>query len=533
MPTVTELLRHGQKSEIWSKYCGFLNLSIDEFMQIQERLLVEQIQLVAESPLGTMLFKGKEPHSIEEFRQIAPITTYEDYEPYFAAQQEDILPQKAYLWAHTSGRSGRPKWIPYTKYAYQRLGERVLAGVILSMARSKGDVRLEEGDTLVYNVPPRPYISGVSLQALAEVFDFHFIPDLDITEGLSFQERIAIGFDTSLITGIDVLGSLSVVLVKMGERFAAGAQSTKFSKTLLHPKALLRMVRGILRSKVAGRKLLPKDLWQIKGMPCGGMDTAIYREKIAYYWGVTPYEQYGSTEEGAIATQAWNKKGLTFFPDAAFLEFIPEEEWVKWRQNSAFIPKTVLMNEVLPGKRYEVVITNFFGKPLVRYRTHDLIRFEALEDSETGIKLPQMIFAGRSSDFIDLAGFTGLIDEKMIWQAILNAGIRFEEWTIRKETLGDNPFLHLYLELVEQVDCETARNRIDEQIKALNSFYADYAAMIESQPLRVTLLASGTFQLYAKEMQAKGVDLAHLKPAHMNVSDEVIGTLTQLSQTQS
>lgn len=533
MPTVIELLHQGRKREIWSKYCGFMDLSLDEFMQIQERLLVEQIQLVNESPLGKMLFQEKHPHSIEEFRQIAPITTYEDYEPYFANQQETLLPQKPYLWAHTSGRSGGLKWIPYTKYAYQRLGERVLAGVILSMARHKGDVRLEEGDTLVYNVPPRPYISGVSLRAVAEEFDFKFIPDLEINEELSFQERIEKSFDTSLITGIDVLGSLSVVLVKMGEQFAKGARSTKFSKTLLHPNAVLRILRGVLRSRIAGRTLLPKDLWQIKGMPCGGMDTTLYREKIAYYWGVTPYEQYGSTEEGAMATQAWNKKGLTFFPDAAFLEFIPEDEWVKWRQNSAYIPKTVLMNEVSAGNRYEVVITSFFGKPLIRYRMHDLIRIEAMEDYETGIKLPQMVFAGRSADFIDLAGFTGLIDEIMVWKAIINARIQFEEWTIRKEHSADHPFLHLYLEPAEQIDCENARNQIDTQLKVLNSFYADYAVMIEAPALKVTLLAPGTFQLYMKEMQSRGVDMAHLKPAHMNVSDEVIQTLTQVSQMQS
>ena len=530
MTKAAELLRYGRKSEVWSKYCGFLDLEVDEFMRIQERLLVEQIKLIAQSPLKAQFFRNEHPQTVEEFRQITPITTYEDYEPYFAEQREDILPQKAHLWAHTSGRSGRLKWIPYTRYAYQRLGERVLSGVILSMAREKGEVRLEEGDTLVYNVPPRPFISGVSLHALAEEFNFRFIPSLEETESLAFQERIQKGFDTGLVTGIDVLGSLSVVLVKMGERFAEGARTTKLSKNLFHPRALARLARGLLRSKLAGRKMLPKDLWQIKGMPCGGMDTGLYREQIAHYWGVIPYEQYGATEEGAIATQAWNKKGMTFFPDAAFLEFIPEADWARWRQNPAYVPKTVLFNEVVSGERYEVVITNFFAKPLVRYRMHDLIRFEALEDPETGIKLPQMVFAGRSGDFIDLAGFTGLIDEKLVWQAILNSGVRFEDWTIRKEISQGNPFLHLYLEPLETVDCAVVQSRIDLELKNLNSFYADYATMIEARPLLITLLPRGTFGAYAREMQARGADLAHLKPAHMNASVEIMDTLKRLSQ---
>ena len=432
MSNATELLRQGHIELIWTKYCGFLDLNIDEFMEIQKRLLLEQIELIHRSEISRK-FLPKIPTNVEEFRQIAPITSYEDYEMFFDDRREDVLPQEAYIWAHTSGRSGRLKWIPYTKDAYMRLGERVMAGVILASARYKGEIRLREKDVLVYNTPPRPYISGVALRALSEQFNFQFVPPLEETEEMEFQERIEKGFETGLKTGIDVLGSMSAVLVKMGEQFAEGARTTKLSANILHPRVLFRLLRGFIRSKIEGRSMLPKDLWRVKALPTGGMDTSIYKDIISYYWGLTPYEQYGSTEEGSIATQAWNKKEMTFFPDAVFLEFIPEEEWAKWRLNSFYIPKTVLFDEVVPNKRYEVVITNLYGKPLIRYRMHDIIKFTALEDKETGIKLPQMSFVSRSDGFIDLAGFTGLIDEKIVWQAIVNTGIPFEDWVMRKE----------------------------------------------------------------------------------------------------
>jgi phenylacetate-coenzyme A ligase PaaK-like adenylate-forming protein len=76
---------------------------------------------------------------------------------------------------------------------------------------------------------------------------------------------------------------------------------------------------------------------------------------------------------------------MAFFPDAAFLEFIPEEEWIQWKRDPFYIPKTVLYNEVVTGKRYEVVISNFYGKPLLRYRTYDIIQFPVLDDPETGV----------------------------------------------------------------------------------------------------------------------------------------------------
>jgi phenylacetate-coenzyme A ligase PaaK-like adenylate-forming protein len=277
--------------------------------------------------------------------------------------------------------------------------------------------------------------------------------------------------------------------------------------------------------------MLPKDLWKVKAIVSGGMDTSIYKDQIAYYWGPLPFEQYGSTEEGAVATQIAGNKGMTFFPDAAFLEFIPEEQWARWRRDPSYHPSTVLMDEVEPGKRYEVVITNLYGKPLVRYRMHDLIEITSLHDNEIGINLPQMVFVGRSSDFIDLAGFTGMIDEKLVWRAVLGTKIKYEEWTIRKEIADGNPFLHLYIELKENVDRSIVEQKVHESLKALNPFYADYEAMIEKKPLQVTLLAPGTFQAYMREMHRSGADLAHLKPPHMNASDSVMKLLLSLHQS--
>jgi phenylacetate-coenzyme A ligase PaaK-like adenylate-forming protein len=523
--TAIELLRQGRKSQIWTKYCGFLDLSIDEFMQIQERLLSEQINLISKTDYGKRFFGERPPRSAAEFRHEIPITDYENYEQFFEEKRGSGKFEGAYLWAHTSGRSGPMKWIPYTHEAYLRLGERVLSGIILAAAREKGEVRLEEGDTLVYNTPPRPYISGIILRALGEQFNFHFIPPLDETEEMDFQERIEKGFETGLETGIDVLGSISVVLVKMGERFAAGAQTMKLRRNLLKPQVAFRLARGLLRSKLEGRPMLPRDLWTLKALTSGGMDTSIYRDKIAYYWGVVPYDQYGSTEDGSIAAQAWNKKWMTFFPDAAFVEFIPEEEWAPWSKDPAYHPKTVLLNEVVTEKNYELVITNYYGMPLLRYRTHDVVQFAALADKEIGVNLPQMTFVARTGDFIDLAGFTGIIDEKMVWQAIVGSGVDYTDWALRKETQHGEPILHLYIETSQPIDSQIVQQKVHESMKSLNPYYADYEHLLEKQALDVTILPKGTFQAYMLEKQAAGTDLAHLKPPHMNASDDVIQIL--------
>lgn len=531
---VLEMLRQGRKADIWKQYCGFLDLSLEAFMKVQERLLLEQLHLAASSELARIIAGGPLPSTVAEFRQKVPLTAYRDYEPYLTDKQEHLLPRKPYLWSHTSGRSGRFKMVPYSEETYRKAGEKNLAAVILSMARQHGDVRLEEGDVLLYNTPARPYASGIALVSLAELFSFHFVPPLDITESLSFQERMELSFQMALVTGIDIIGSITSVLVKIGERFSQGGSGAKPSRYLLHPKAMFRLMRGLIRSRMAGRPLLPKDLWSVKSAMTGGTDTSLYKKVVEEYWGISPHELYAATElGGTAAVQAWNHRGLYFFPDVAFYEFIPEREWMKNREDPSYTPTTVLLDEVETGQRYELVITSFDGGPFLRYRLNDLLLFESLRDEVAGIDLPGMICSGRADGLIDLAGFTGLMDEPMVWRAIHDAGIPYEDWTVRKEFDGDWAFLHLYIEFKEPMTPEEAEHRLNESFMKHNQFYADLVNMLEVHPLRVTILPTGTFRAYYLEQQAAGADLAHLKPPHMNPSDTIVNALLRLGRINS
>lgn len=530
MEKPADLIRQGRSEEVWKRYCGFLDLTLEQFMDIQERLLLEQLQLMGQSELGCRIMGGNPPQSVEEFRERVPITTYEDYAFCFDERKEGLLPEKPVAWAHTSGRSGRYKWYPCTARAFAKIGEGVLAWLILATTNQRGVVRLEPGDILVYNVASRPYMSGFGAMSLAELFEMRYVPTIEEMEQMSFQERIQAGFRMGMRTGIDVVGSISSVLVKIGDEFSKGASATKITADMLHPAVLARMGRAWLRSRLARRAILPRDLWRVKGLMVSGMDTDIYRDRIREYWGVEPTEGYGMTEGPAtIAVQAWDRKGLYFLPDVSFLEFIPESEWTQWRADESYMPKTVLLNEVELGKRYEVVLTNFYGGPLMRYRLHDLVEFVRYRDEDERIELPSMKFAGRVADLIDLANFTGLIDEKLIWQAIANTGIPHEEWAVRKELLGEHAGLHLYIELKEDVPAEDVAQRVHERLMDLNPFYVDLVRFLEIRPVKVTLLRRGTFQRYMQKQMAAGVDVAHLKPRHMNAPDAVIADLLQAS----
>ena len=531
MITKDELFKTGNQERIWQKYCGFLDLSLAEFMGLQEQLLMEQIDLVYDSPL-VKKFMLRKPKDVTEFRRLVPLTTYDDYAPYFDEKNEDILPERPCQWAHTSGRGGSFKWAPYTQRFYDRMASCMIAGLILALATRKGEVNLTGNERIIHNLPPRPYLSGVAIRAMAEQLDFRFIPPLELSEKMEFQERINAGFKEALHTGVDIFGSLSSILVKVGESFTEQSQGMKFSLSLLYPPALLRLTKAILQSRLEKRTMLPRDLWPVKAIMASGIDTNIYKDKIIYYWGKSPYEYYACTEGGFIALQVWNKKAMTFIPYSDFLEFIPEEEWLKSKKDKNYLPSTILLDEVREGERYEIIITNFYGGPFLRYRLGDLIKIVSLRDEETGLNLPQMVFESRADDLIDIAGFTRL-DEKTVWQAITNTGIKYEEWTLRKEYAENKPILHLYLELKEEQDAPEVARLVHEELKSLNSDYRDVESMLGFQSLKVTLLSKGTFKRYYQEKQAAGLDLAHLKPPHVNAFDDVIENILRLSSEQN
>ena len=108
MPTIAELYRQGRNEELWQMSCGFTGLNLEQFMAIQKRLLLEQLELLNRCPLGEKVMRGAKPRTVEEFRQQAPITTYADYLPELMDKREDILPAKPATWGAEPGRP-RPR----------------------------------------------------------------------------------------------------------------------------------------------------------------------------------------------------------------------------------------------------------------------------------------------------------------------------------------------------------------------------------------------------------------------------------------
>lgn len=523
MVTEAELLKQSRYDELWQRCCSFIDLSLEDFMKIQERLLMEQLEMLKQCELGRFILNGANPSNLKELRERIPLTTYDDYAPFLLEKREDTLPKKPALWQYTSGKSGVYdfRWVPVTSDQLYEIRSLLLAILFFSGCKERNDIAFAMRDTILYGMAPPPYATGTMTRVFPYEL-FSFLPPVETAEKMSFEERMKYGFELALSEGLDVCFAMSSVAIAIGNRFSHKSRSTNIKSLLRRPKAMARLGKGLIKSKIAHRPLMPKDLWPLKGLITFGIDSSIYREKIKEMWGREPLEFHGCTEAILIAMQTWDHQGMTFIPHLNFFEFIPEAESIRAREDPAYQPSTLLLNEVKPGNNYEMVITSLHGGPFVRYKLGHLVRITSLRNEKLDIDIPQMVFLSRVDDQIDIAGFTRL-SEKIIWQAIENTGLAYEDWTAHKEA-KDKPVLHIYIELKENEDVtsEQVANSIHEELKKLDAPYVELESFTGLRPLEVTLLPQSAFQLYKLRQQAAGADLMQMRPPHINPADSAI-----------
>jgi hypothetical protein len=533
MPRAVDLLKQGRAEELWQMCCGFLKIDINEFMDIQKRLLLQQLELLNNCALGQKIMHGAKPTTVEEFRRQVPLTTYKDYCPELLEKREESLPQKPFQWVRTSGKSGDYpfKWVPMTATYAEELSK-ILYGVgTISGCKGWGDIsNLPQKVKTLYSVAPSPYISGIFAELLQMQSPFVYLPSIDKVNSLSFEDRIRLGFNMAMSQGFDYFFGLSLVLVSVGEKILESSNKADLRPYLKSPRALWRLGQGKIKARLAGRPMLPKDLWKIRGIIGSGVDSIVYKEKIKELWGKYPLDLYSCTEGGVIATQGWDYTGMFFTPHLNFLEFIPLDEQLKLQMDRTYKPRTLLLDEVNVGEEYEIAFTNFHGGAMIRYRIGDIIKITSLHNDKLGLNLPQMTFERRSDDMINF--MVVKLTEKQIWQAIEKTGVPYEDWVAYK--IPGSPVLHVLIETKKDIrnDRENISTIIQQHL--LDSGKSSYTESGVQEDWRdsldfrveITLLPQGTFARYITARQAEGADLAHIKPPHINPSEKVLSILS-------
>ena len=523
-----EKLHEYSKEEIWEEYCGFLTLSKEGFMDIQKRLLMEQIELWSSCGLGQSILKGKHPRTIEEFREMVPLTTYEDYAPTLLSKQTGDLPGEPVLWVQTTWEGGvHPiKVAPYTKGMLDTFKHNVMSCLILATSRKKGDFDISVTDHMLYALAPLPYVTGLLPLLFKDEIDIEFLPSVRDAVNMSFKERNVQGFKLGMKKCIEYFFGLGSVLYYVSQSITSmplgRKKSLKDRLSSISPKMMARYMVAKKKCRKENRELLPKDLFQLKGFMCAGTDNRCYKEDLERMWGIPPMEIFAGTESTCIGCETWSREGVYFLPDACFYEFIPENELDKNLADPEYQPRTILWDEVVPGGVYEIVLTVLKGGAFARYRIGDMFRCTGIGSQLENNQIPRFQYIDRVPQVIDIAGFTR-ITENSINQAIELSSLPIAAWTAKKEFTDNNrPYLHLYVELERDnlagsaVSIRILQDQLGIYFRYLDQDYEDLKKILGVDPLKITLLKCGTFETYRRRF---GTPIRSMNPGSREISD--------------
>ena len=523
-----EKLHEYSKEEIWEEYCGFLTLSKEGFMDIQKRLLMEQIELWSSCGLGQSILKGKHPRTIEEFREMVPLTTYEDYAPTLLSKQTGDLPGEPVLWVQTTWEGGvHPiKVAPYTKGMLDTFKHNVMSCLILATSRKKGDFDISVTDHMLYALALLPYVTGLLPLLFKDEIDIEFLPSVRDAVNMSFKERNVQGFKLGMKKGIEYFFGLGSVLYYVSQSITSmplgRKKSLKDRLSSISPKMMARYMVAKKKCRKENRELLPKDLFQLKGFMCAGTDNRCYKEDLERMWGIPPMEIFAGTESTCIGCETWSREGVYFLPDACFYEFIPENELDKNLADPEYQPRTILWDEVVPGGVYEIVLTVLKGGAFARYRIGDMFRCTGIGSQLENNQIPRFQYIDRVPQVIDIAGFTR-ITENSINQAIELSSLPIAAWTAKKEFTDNNrPYLHLYVELERDslagsaVSIRILQDQLGIYFRYLDQDYEDLKKILGVDPLKITLLKCGTFETYRRRF---GTPIRSMNPGSREISD--------------
>lgn len=515
-----EKLTQQHKVDLWGEYCGFIDLDYKEFKKIQERLMVEQIDKWSNSGLGQRILKGKHPRTIEDFRAMVPLTRYEDYADVLLNKRVDMLPEEPVIWLETTWEGGlHPiKTAPYTDGMLEAFDHNMLSIMTLASSKERNQSTLRNKDRVLFGLAPLPYVTGLFPLVLDKEIDFHFLPPVKKANAMSFSGRNKEGFKMGISGGIDGFFGMTSIIAYMTYSFSESAsggssgkkqKSAKDKKYSMKPKMIARYLKAKGVCEREGRPMMPKDIFRLKALVCAGTDTGCYKEKIEKAWDIKIQEIFAGTEMSLLCTETPNHKGMVFFPDSCFPEFIPEDESVKCQNDSTYQPGTLLLDELEDGKNYELVITSLKGGAFARYRVGDMFRcVSRAGDSSTS--LPLVTFTDRIRDVIDIAGFTRITGNS-ISDVVSLSRLPIDHWVAKKEYYSDKkPYMHLYIEIkpdavdTSALSVQVLREHLKVYFKFLDTDYDDLEKILGVDPLKITVLKCGAFNKY-KEKNGKQI----------------------------
>ena len=514
-------------------------------METQEAILKMIMERNKDCELGRK-YDFANIHSIREFQDKVPISTFEDYAPLIDRMVENneeniITGDKVIRYCASSGSVGKPKLQPKTKRDVWNMyccgfvgtpgcaalyleshGKKVKDPMIGPLVMSLNGHKLKNG--LMCNGAgqvPFQYLKPILGAFITTPKDILYPEDEEGTNIPYFQLRFCLCNKKVTYLGsmvITLLTQMFEYLEDNWEMICRDIETGTIDPSVKCPPSLRKKyghmkpnpkraeeLRAIFRQGFDGDpvafKIWPKLVY---GYGMIGSTLTIYSEKLKRYVGDLPMHNMGyAASEGYMAMPVeLNATDYVLLPRSLIYEFIP----VDGDENA----RPLTLDQIEVGKDYEIIITNFSG--LYRYRILDIVRCTGTYNQSKKIE-----FLYRSNMGLNVANektTTQMLD----WVADelqKHFGIEFIGFNYYPDT--DDREAHYTLLVETPSDIPTARKKemeevFDEKMKQANEKYEKYRRWGMLFDPEIRQLKDGAYQRYKEMLVSQGRVLNQIKP---------------------
>jgi len=512
-------------------------------MKAQKRLLLAYLSKNKDTEYGKK-YHFSEVRSAADYQMLVPMSDSESVFPYVKkiinGTRNVLTKDKVVFFGLTSGTTGKPKFIPVTKFSRAKKSETLdlwayyisrdhpgaLDGKILAIINP-------EDEAFTRNGIPYGAESGHAYKNLPVIIrDLYAIP-YDVFHIKDYESRyycilrIAMGQNITTIATLNP--STIILLCQKIEKYkdlliddiekGALCRDIKvpaeirrsLEKSLKPSPGRARELKDILKEKKA---LLPQYFWpNLELIECWkGGAVKVYLKELPQYFGDTPVRDFGclSTEARASIPMGDSGNGGVLAINTNFYEFIPKEDMAK-RQK-----RFLLCNELEKGREYFIIVTTPGG--LYRYNIDDIVTVRGFFNST-----PMIDFVQKGLNVVSVMGEK--LYESQFNEAVNRAVDKNKlllEFICAFAQSGKMPryvFLVEFDGSVSFVSKKELLRSIDEELGKEN---AEYKYVRDSQLLNTPILKvvkKGEFERYRARRVMEGANDSQFKVPELT-SDE-------------
>lgn len=465
----------------------------------------------------------KDIHSIREYQQKIPFTTYEDYVPYIermakTGEQQLVTSDNVTFFAMTSGTTGVTKRIPVVNRSFKpvfRASAMIYHQIKQSMNEmgtvyGKGLNSLESVCAYTEGGIREGYISSFVMSSAGFVIPFITCVPKEVfgTTGADMKyikARYALA-DRDLVYLMSVFMSTVTDLIKyisenrdliirdirngtidpsvvMPEELRAKLQK----KLKPDPKRADELEEAIDFNRPEGIiRRIWKKLNVVVAIGSGEFET--FSRRMRVYCGHEVHfcnEMYASSEAILASSIRLDDTDYFMIPDAGLFEFIPVDGDFDEEKD---VP--LLFHELEVGKHYEVVVTNLAG--LYRYRIKDVIKVVGREG-----KIPLVNFAYRKAQMINITGVK-LTSEHMV--SVMRAlssriGVNVIDYSVYPDVESEPWRINVFIEFEDEIPDSIALDMLfDDELAKVNEEHGQMLRIGETSPSIVYVMHRNAYR---------------------------------------